>query len=128
MRKIMKVFMASVIVLCVGFAPNAFAGGDAAAGKSLFNNKKKGGCKVCHKTTAKKLVGPGLKDVKSRHTEGWMKKWIADPNGMWTAGDKETEEMKVRLKRVGKKKTRMKPKGKLSSADVDNVVAYIMTL
>lgn len=128
MRRILSIFIVAAFTLAVGFATAAYAGGDVEAGKALFNNKKKGGCKVCHKTTAKKLVGPGLKDVKSRHTEGWMKKWIADPKGMWTAGDKETEEMKVRLKRVGKKKTRMKPKGKLSGADVDNVVAYIMTL
>ncbi len=128
MRKILSIFMVAAFTLAVGFATVAYAGGDAAAGKALFNNKKHGGCKTCHKTTAKKLVGPGLKDVKSRHTDGWMKKWISDPKGTWTAGDKETEDMKVRLKRVGKKKTRMKVKGKLSGTDVDNLIAYLKTL
>lgn len=128
MRRILSIFMVAAFTLAIGFATAAYAGGDVAAGKALFNNKKKGGCKTCHKTSAKKLVGPGLKGISSIHSDGWMKKWIADPKGMWTAGDKETEEMKVRLKRVGKKKTRMKPKGKLSSDDVDNLVAYLKTL
>ena len=128
MRKVLSVLTMTAFALTLGFATAAYAGGDVAAGKALFNNKKKGGCKVCHKITEKKLVGPGLKGVSGRHSEGWMKKWIADPMGMWTAGDKETEEMKVRLKRVGKKKTRMKPKGKLSADDVDNLIAYLKTL
>ena len=128
MRRILSIFMVAAFTMAVGFATVAYAGGDVTAGKALFNNKKKGGCKTCHKTTAKKLVGPGLKGIMSKHTEGWVKKWLADPKGMWTAGDKETEEMKVRLKRVGKKKTRMKPKGKLSGQDVDDLVAYLKTL
>lgn len=128
MRKIMKVFMASVIVLCVGIAPNAFAGGDAAAGKSLFNNKKKGGCKTCHKITAKKLVGPGLIGVMGRHSEAWIRKWVDNPQKVWEENDTETAEMKKLLKREGKKKTRMKPKGKLSGADIDILVAYLKTL
>ena len=128
MRRVLSIFMVAAFTLAIGLATAAHAGGDVAAGKALFNNKKKGGCKTCHKITAKKLVGPGLKGISGKHSEGWLKKWIADPKGMWNAGDKETEEMKVRLKRVGKKKTRMKPKGKLSGADVDNLIAYLKTL
>jgi len=128
MRRILSIFMVAAFTLAVGFATAAYAGGDAAAGKALFGNKKKGGCKTCHKTTAKKLVGPGLKGIMSKHSDGWMKKWLANPQKTWEENDKETAEMKTRLKRVGKKKTRMKTKGKLSGADVDDLVAYLKTL
>ncbi len=128
MRRVLSIFMVAAFTLAIGFSTAAYAGGDAAAGKALFNNKKKGGCKTCHKITAKKLVGPGLKGVMGKHSEGWMHKWLTDPKKTWEENDSETAEMKTRLKRVGKKKTRMKVKGKLSSADVDNLIAYLKTL
>ena len=110
--------------LVFGVPTSAFAG-DAAKGEALFNGAGK--CKTCHKTTDKKLVGPGLAGVKSRHAEAWLKKWIANPQEVWKSNDADVQELQKRVNKVGKPKTAMAP-GKLSEADIDDVVAYITTL
>ena len=41
-------------------------------GKAIFEKN----CAVCHKISADKLVGPGLKDVTKRRDKAWMAKFI----------------------------------------------------
>ena len=53
-------------------------------GKAIFEKN----CAVCHKLTAEKLVGPGLKDVTKRREKAWMKKFIPASQDMVKAGDK----------------------------------------
>lgn len=123
-----------LIVITAIFALATFSTATFAAsvdeGKALFNDKKKAGCKVCHKITAKKLVGPGLKGVGSKHTDEWMKAWIKDPQGVWKENNAETAKMKKRLKRTKKKKTKMKLKKsvKLTDDSIDSLVMYLKTL
>lgn len=128
--KIMKIRMILalfIVTMVAGLSSTAFAG-DAATGKSIYEAKKVGNCKMCHKTTAKKLVGPGLKEVSKRHSDEWLKKWLNNPQATWEENDTETQELKKRMKKEKKKKTSMKMKKKLSDEQIDHLVAYLKTL
>jgi cytochrome c2 len=119
---IIGILAAFAIVFCV--STSAFAG-DAAKGKALFDGAGK--CKTCHKTDDKKLVGPGLAGVKAKHSEAWLKKWIANPQEVWASDDADVKDLKKRVNKEGKPKTAMAP-GKLSEGDIDDIVAFINTL
>ncbi len=125
--KIRMILALFTITIVAGLSSAAFAG-DAAVGKSIYEDKKAGNCKMCHKTTEKKLVGPGLKGVSARYSDGWMKKWLTDPQAVWEENDAETQELKKRMKKQSKKKTAMKMKKKLSDEEIDNLIAYLKTL
>jgi cytochrome c2 len=112
------------IALMFGVSSTAFAG-DAAKGKALFEGQGK--CKTCHKIDSGKLVGPGLAGIKDRHSQEWEKKWIAAPQQVWESKDKEVEELKKRVGKSDKPKTAMLP-GKLTDAEIDDVVTYLWTL
>ena len=47
-------------------------------GEKLFKNK----CVACHKTTASRLIGPGLGNVIKRRTPEWIMNMILDPKLM----------------------------------------------
>lgn len=125
--KVRMILALFIITIVAGLSSAAFAG-DAAIGKSIYENKKAGNCKMCHKTTKKKLVGPGLEGVSARHSDGWMKKWLKDPQATWEENDAETHELKKQMKKEKRKKTAMKLKRKLSDEEIDNLVAYLKTL
>jgi cytochrome c2 len=132
MRKYLGGMLALVMTLTFALANVAMAG-DAANGEKIFNDKKKK-CKTCHNISEKKKVGPGLAGVSKRHSDGWMTKWLADPQGMWKANDEETAEMKKwperygKKSRAGKKKTKMKLKPPLTEAEIADLVAYMKTI
>jgi len=119
-----KKIITFALVIAFGLGGLAFAG-DAGNGKKLFNGKGK--CKTCHKTSAKKKVGPGLKGIMSRVDEAWMKKWLHDPQGTWAANEGYTAELRKKLKKTKKKKTAMKIK-KLSDSEIADIIAYLKTL
>lgn len=122
MKRHLAVVMAFTIAVVMAFSGMAYAG-DAAAGKKLF--KGKGKCKTCHKLTAKKAVGPGLKGVMGRHSREWLVKWLADPQGTWEENDAETQQLKKWKKgRDKKKKTSMKTK-KLTPEQIEDLLAYL---
>ena len=54
-------------------------------GEALY----KANCASCHKTTSKRLVGPGLEGINEKRSEEWLINWIKDPMKMVNAGDKE---------------------------------------
>ena len=74
--------MVFAMLITFSFSAVAVAGGDATNGEKLFNSKIYK-CKVCHKLTAKKKVGPGLKGVTSSRSEDWLTKWLTDPTNTW---------------------------------------------
>lgn len=122
MRKFAVGMLAIGFAIVFGMAGQA-AAGDAGNGEKIF--KGKGKCKTCHRLTAKKKVGPGLKGVTERHTLAWTKKWMKTPQAMWEANDPETAEMKKWKKgRAKKKKTMMKP-GKLTDSEIDDLIAFM---
>lgn len=82
-----------VLSFCMAFVfalSTSASAGDAAKGEALFKAK----CKACHKLDDKAGVGPGLKGVSSRRTEGWLTKWLTDPQKTWEENDAETQALK----------------------------------
>ncbi len=125
--KIRMILVLFVVTIVAGLSSTAFAG-DAAMGKSIYEDKKAGNCKMCHKITDKKGVGPGLKGVSARYSDGWMKKWLKDPQAVWEENDAETQGLRKLMKKEKRKKTAMKMKKKLSDEEIDNLIAYLKTL
>tara|TARA_B100001964_G_scaffold144619_1_gene159280 strand:+ start:557 stop:793 length:237 start_codon:yes stop_codon:yes gene_type:complete len=73
-----------IVLVSTGMAAGA---GDAVNGAKLWKMKK---CNNCHKLTEKKKVGPGVKGVTKKRSEGWQTKWLKDPQATWEENDAET--------------------------------------
>ena len=95
-------------------APAATAGGDAVAGKALFNAN----CAACHKLDAAS-TGPALRGVTGRHAHDWFYKWIANSSAMIKSGDADAVKLWEEHK-----PTVMTAFPQLSKQDVDNILAY----
>lgn len=105
-----------------------FPTGPSSGGKTIFNTRTMGGCAVCHKTTSKKLVGPGLAGVSKLHTEPWMRRWLKNPQKVWEENDPETAAMKKRLGKENRSKTAMKMVKQLSDPDIEELIKYMKSL
>ena len=95
-------------------APAATSGGDAVAGKALFNSN----CAACHKLDAAS-TGPALRGVTARHAHDWFYKWIANSSALIKSGDADA----VKLWEEHKPSV-MTAFPQLSKQDVDNILAY----
>ena len=95
-------------------APAATAGGDAVAGKALFNAN----CAACHKLDAAS-TGPALRGVTGRHAHDWFYKWIANSSALIKSGDADAVKLWA-----DHKPTVMTAFPQLSKQDVDNILAY----
>lgn len=62
----------------VGKEVAAFDAASAEAGMKIFESK----CSACHKTTADKVVGPGLAGVTERRNAQWLLNMITNPEEM----------------------------------------------
>lgn len=90
----------------------------AADGEKLF----KANCAACHRTTEKKLVGPGLKDLKTRIPSGdWIYNWTHNPKGMIDAGDAYAKKISEEYSASGV----MTAFPALSNEEIDAILAYI---
>ena len=105
-----------------------FSTSENLSGKVLFTSRVRGGCSICHKTTDKKLVGPGLAGIKDRHSREWLVDWIMDPQGMWEGDHPETAEMKKRLNKEHMDKTAMKLMHKPTRKEAEAITDYLLTL
>ena len=104
MRRIVLLSLAASLIMGYAFALAA-AGGDVEKGKAVYEAQK---CKMCHS-----IAGVGnkkfpLDGVAGKLSAEDIKKWIVDPKSM-------------------KKDTVMKAY-KLSDADLDNLMAYMLSL
>ncbi|MCF6128445.1 c-type cytochrome [Flavobacterium sp. AS60] len=95
-------------------APAAAAGGDAVAGKALFNAN----CAACH-ALDKKMTGPALRGVTARHAREWFYPWIANSSAMVKSGDADAVKIFNEYN-----KSVMTAFPQLSKQDVDNILAY----
>ena len=105
--------------------------GDPAAGKKLAINRKKGNCLACHVISDLKgqlfhgNIGPSLDHVAGRYSEGELRLRLVNPK-------KENEDTIMPAFYVADGFTRVKKKfqGKtiLSAQEVEDVLAYLMTL
>ncbi|TXD70981.1 c-type cytochrome [Aequorivita lipolytica] len=90
------------------------AGGDVAAGESLF----KANCAACHKMD-KKAVGPALRGVGEKYDRDWLYKWINNSQALIASGD----ALAVKLFEENNKAV-MTAFPALSETDIDNILAY----
>lgn len=89
-------------------------GGDAAAGKALFNAN----CAACHKLDAKS-TGPALRGVADKHPREWIYKWVNNSSALIKSGDAAA----VKLFEENNKAV-MTAFPQLSTTDIDNILAY----
>ena len=92
----------------------ATAGGDPVKGKALFNSN----CAACHKLDAKS-TGPALRGVAGKHEMEWIYKWVHNSSDMIKSGDATA----VKLFNENNKSV-MTAFPQLSTADIDNIIAY----
>jgi len=104
--------------------------GDAEKGKETAIHRKKGNCLACHQMPIPEQqfhgeIGPDLAGVASRYTEGEIRARIVDPK----LANKDTI-MPAFHKYKGLFRVLEKFRGKtiLSAQEVEDVVAYLMTL
>ena len=90
------------------------AGGDPVAGKALFNSN----CAACH-SLDKKMTGPALRGVASKYDMAWLYKWVNNSSALIKSGD--AKAVKVFEEN---NKTVMTAFPQLSTADIDNIIAY----
>ncbi|WP_416439767.1 c-type cytochrome [Leeuwenhoekiella sp. A16] len=93
------------------------SGADPAAGEALF----KANCAACHKLYSR-AVGPALFGVTERHDREWLYKWIHNSQAMIASGDPEAVAIFNEFNQ-----TPMNPFPQLSTADIDNIMAYTDT-
>ena len=105
--------------------------GDPANGKKAFLNRKKGNCLACHVVSSLKdqpfhgEVGPPLDGAASRWSEGEIRLRIVNPKVL-----NEDTIMPSFYKSDGFHRVLKKFKGKtvISAQEVEDIVAYVMTL
>ncbi|NJY64088.1 c-type cytochrome [Salinimicrobium sp. CDJ15-81-2] len=90
------------------------SGGDAAAGKELFNTL----CAACHKLDGNS-IGPPLRGVGERRDADWLHQWIQNSQALIAAGDEQAVAIYNEYNQVA-----MPPFPQLSDADIDNILAY----
>jgi len=110
MKQLSRWTMLGVVVLLVVAPVFLLAGGDAAAGKGVFDKK----CATCH--------GPGGegKDAMAK----MLKVEFRPLSSKEVQGKKDQELRKEIVEGTGK----MKPVKGLTDAELDNVIAYMRTL
>ncbi len=52
-------------------------------GENLF----KANCAACHRTTSKKLIGPGLANIHEKRSKEWFKKFVTSSQSLINSGD-----------------------------------------
>lgn len=105
--------------------------GDVAKGKKLAVNRKKGNCLACHAISDLKNqpfhgnVGPSLDGAAGRYSEGELRLRMVDSKKI-----NEDSIMPSFYKADGLHRLRKQFKGKsvLSAQEVEDVVAYLLTL
>ncbi len=105
--------------------------GNAANGRKVMISRKKGNCLACHVITKMKKqadqgnVGPSLDGVAGRLSVAQLRARLANPKG-----SNPDTIMPAFLKKNGLHRVMKKFKGKsiLSRQEVEDVIAYLMTL
>jgi mono/diheme cytochrome c family protein len=120
-RNLSKRILSLSFVILIAFSASLSAqAGDPAAGKSLFNAN----CAACHKLD-KKMTGPALRNIEARLSEeqgldrDWLAAWIKNSAGLIKSGDAYANKIYTEYN-----KTAMTAFPQLSTADIDNILAY----
>lgn len=104
----------TIIPIITGFVLCSYV--QAQDGESLF----KSNCASCHTITTKRLVGPGLGDVKGKRSNDWLFKWIKDSQALIKSGDADAIAIFEEYN-----KSMMPPFTYLSDAEIQAMVDYL---
>ena len=111
------IFSQEVVAPVADVAPAAApaSGGDAAAGKALFNAQ----CAACH-ALDKDMTGPALRGVGNKYEKEWLYKWIKNNAEFIKSGDA------LAIQASKWSETAMTAFPQLSDSDLDNIIAYTL--
>ncbi|WP_029037647.1 c-type cytochrome [Salinimicrobium xinjiangense] len=90
------------------------SGGDAAAGKGLFNTL----CAACHKLDGNS-IGPPLRNIGQERDRDWLYSWIKNSQALIASGDEQAVAIYNEYNQVA-----MPPFPQLTNEDIDNILAY----
>ncbi len=121
----------SLFYLPTGITLSLFAAAptwaDAAKGETYFSSLNGGNCYSCHYVDNRKLVGPGLKKATQRHSEDWLKTFLADPQVTWKSDHPETLELKKRVRKTRAPSTTCM-KGHMTAEQIQDMIDYLNVL
>ncbi len=102
-------------ILLVFFLFFSISSTKAQDGESLF----KSFCAACHKTSSKRLIGPGLANVHEKYSKDWFKKFVASSQTLVNSGDTDAVKIFEEYNKV------VMPDQALSDAELDALFEYI---
>ena len=87
-------------------------------GESLFKTN----CAACHRTTSKKLIGPGLANIHEKRSKEWFKKFVISSQTLIKSGDAEAIKIFEEYNQL------IMPDNSLSDADLNAIYEYLKEL
>jgi len=91
---------------------------NAQDGESLFKST----CAACHRTTNKKLIGPGLANVHEKYSKEWFKKFVASSQTVINSGDPEAVKIYEEYNKL------LMPDQVFSDVELDALYDYIKSV
>lgn len=98
-----------IFILFLGFSLQA------QDGESLF----KATCAACHRTTSKKLIGPGLANIHEKRSIEWFKKFVTSSQSLIKSGDVDAVKIFEEYNKT------IMPDQIFSDAEIDALYEYI---
>jgi len=86
---------------------------EAESGEKIYELK----CSSCHKLTDERLVGPGWKDVTTRHTPTWIMNFVTNTDDMIDKDPKAQAMLEICMVRM--------PNQNLSDDDARNILEFM---
>ncbi|MCK5401343.1 MAG: c-type cytochrome [Flavobacteriaceae bacterium] len=87
-------------------------------GESLF----KATCAACHRTTSKKLIGPGLANVHEKRSIEWFKKFVTSSQSLINSGDVDAVKIFEEYNKI------IMPDQAFSDAELNALYEYIKSV
>jgi len=87
-------------------------------GENLFKTT----CAVCHKTTNKKFIGPGLANIHEKRSIEWFKKFVISSQSVIKSGDAEAIKLFDEYNKV------IMPDQSFSDAEINAIYEYIKSV
>ncbi len=84
-------------------------------GETLFKTN----CAACHRTTSKKLIGPGLANIHEKRSEEWFDKFVKSSQTLINSGDDDAKAIFEEYNKV------VMPDQALSEANLDQIWEYL---
>ena len=87
-------------------------------GEKLFKST----CALCHQTTSRKLIGPGLANVHEKRSKEWFKKFVTSSQSLIKSGDAEAVKIFEEFNKI------IMPDQVFSDAEIDALYEYIKSV